>query len=216
MSAPVMPDLSGHFGRYGGRFVPEALVRALDELDAAYRTAKTDPIFQAEFGNLLKNYAGVPSLLYRAERLSAKVGAEILLKREDLNHTGAHKVRNVLGQALLTKRMGKPRVIAETGAGQHGVASATAAALLDLECVVYMGEMDTQRQALNVARMRMLGATVVPVTNGSRTLKDALNEAYARYSHDPEFLEEFRYELAHFVGRPSPVYHAKRWSELAR
>ncbi|MFC7273214.1 tryptophan synthase subunit beta [Paractinoplanes rhizophilus] len=173
----VLPDISGHFGRYGGRFVPEALVRALDELDAAYRTAKTDPIFQAEFGNLLKNYAGVPSLLYRAERLSARVGADILLKREDLNHTGAHKVRNVLGQALLAKRMGKPRVIAETGAGQHGVASATAAALLDLECVVYMGEMDTERQALNVARMRMLGATVVPVTNGSRTLKDALNEA---------------------------------------
>ena len=177
MSAPSLPDLSGHFGRYGGRFVPEALVRALDELDDAYRTAKTDPIFQAEFGNLLKNYAGVPSLLYRAERLSRAVGAEILLKREDLNHTGAHKVRNVLGQALLAKRMGKPRVIAETGAGQHGVASATAAALLDLECVVYMGEMDTERQALNVARMRMLGATVVPVTNGSRTLKDALNEA---------------------------------------
>jgi tryptophan synthase beta chain len=174
---PSLPDLSGHFGRYGGRFVPEALVRALDELDDAYRTAKTDPIFQAEFGNLLKNYAGVPSLLYRAERLSRAVDAEILLKREDLNHTGAHKVRNVLGQALLAKRMGKPRVIAETGAGQHGVASATAAALLDLECVVYMGEMDTERQALNVARMRMLGATVVPVTNGSRTLKDALNEA---------------------------------------
>jgi len=177
VSAPVLPDLSGHFGRYGGRFVPEALVGALDELDDAYRTAKTDPIFQAEFGNLLKNYAGVPSLLYRAERLSRAVGAEILLKREDLNHTGAHKVRNVLGQALLAKRMGKPRVIAETGAGQHGVASATAAALLDLECVVYMGELDTERQALNVARMRMLGATVIPVTNGSRTLKDALNEA---------------------------------------
>jgi tryptophan synthase beta chain len=177
VSAPVLPDLAGHFGRYGGRFVPEALVRALDELDDAYRTAKTDPIFQAQLGDLLKNYAGVPSLLYRAERLSRAVGAEILLKREDLNHTGAHKVRNVLGQALLAKRMGKPRVIAETGAGQHGVASATAAALLDLECVVYMGEMDTERQALNVARMRMLGATVVPVTNGSRTLKDALNEA---------------------------------------
>jgi tryptophan synthase beta chain len=177
MSAPVLPDLSGHFGVYGGRFVPEALIGALDELDAAYRSAKTDPEFQAKFQDLLVNYAGVPSLLYRAERLSAKWGAEILLKREDLNHTGAHKVRNVLGQALLAKRMGKPRVIAETGAGQHGVASATAAALLDLECVVYMGEMDTERQALNVARMRMLGATVVPVTNGSRTLKDALNEA---------------------------------------
>jgi tryptophan synthase beta chain len=177
MSAPTLPDLAGHFGRYGGRFVPEALVRALDELDAAYRSAKVDPAFQDEFRDLLRNYAGTPSLLYPARRLSAKLGAEILLKREDLNHTGAHKIRNVLGQALLAKRMGKPRVIAETGAGQHGVASATAAALLDLECVVYMGETDTQRQALNVARMRMLGATVVPVTNGSRTLKDALNEA---------------------------------------
>ncbi|MFI7597811.1 tryptophan synthase subunit beta [Actinoplanes sp. NPDC049681] len=177
MSAPPLPDLAGHFGRYGGRFVPEALVRALDELDAAYRSAKTDPVFQERFTGLLRDYAGTPSLLYRAERLSAAIGAEVLLKREDLNHTGAHKVRNVLGQALLAKRMGKPRVIAETGAGQHGVASATAAALLDLECVVYMGEMDTERQALNVARMRMLGATVVPVTNGSRTLKDALNEA---------------------------------------
>jgi tryptophan synthase beta chain len=177
VTAPSLPDLAGHFGRYGGRFVPEALIKALDELDAAYRSAKADPEFQARFQDLLLNYAGVPSLLYRATRLSEKLGAEILLKREDLNHTGAHKVRNVLGQALLAKRMGKPRVIAETGAGQHGVASATAAALLDLECVVYMGEMDTERQALNVARMRMLGATVIPVTNGSRTLKDALNEA---------------------------------------
>ncbi|GAB1690512.1 tryptophan synthase subunit beta [Krasilnikovia sp. M28-CT-15] len=172
-----LPDLAGHFGRYGGRFVPEALVKALDELDAAYRDAKTDPAFQGRFTGLLRDYAGTPSLLYRAERLSAAVGAEILLKREDLNHTGAHKVRNVLGQALLAQKMGKKRVIAETGAGQHGVASATAAALLDLDCVVYMGQVDTQRQALNVARMRMLGATVVPVTTGSRTLKDALNEA---------------------------------------
>ncbi|GLW27153.1 tryptophan synthase subunit beta [Actinoplanes regularis] len=179
MSGPAatLPDLAGHFGKYGGRFVPEALIKALDELEAAYRSAKTDPEFQATFKDLLLNYAGTPSLLYRANRLSAALGAEILLKREDLNHTGAHKVRNVLGQALLAKRMGKPRVIAETGAGQHGVASATAAALLDLECVVYMGQTDTERQALNVARMRMLGATVVPVTNGSRTLKDALNEA---------------------------------------
>ncbi|GLY01938.1 MULTISPECIES: tryptophan synthase subunit beta [Actinoplanes] len=177
MTAPSLPDLAGHFGKYGGRFVPEALVKALDELDAAYRSAKADPEFQARFQDLLLNYAGTPSLLYRATRLSEALGAEILLKREDLNHTGAHKVRNVLGQALLAKRMGKPRVIAETGAGQHGVASATAAALLDLECVVYMGETDTERQALNVARMRMLGARVIPVTNGSRTLKDALNEA---------------------------------------
>jgi tryptophan synthase beta chain len=173
----TLPDPHGHFGRYGGRFVPEALVAALDELEAAYRKATADEGFQAEFGGLLRDYAGTPSLLYRAERLSAHARARVLLKREDLNHTGAHKVRNVLGQALLTRRMGKPRVIAETGAGQHGVATATAAALLDLECVVYMGEVDTERQALNVARMRMLGATVVPVTNGSRTLKDALNEA---------------------------------------
>src|SRR4051812_49182800 len=177
MSAPALPDLAGHFGRYGGRVVPQAPVRAPHAVDAAYRTAKKDPVFQERFTGLLRDYAGVPSLLYRAERLSDRLGAEILLKREDLNHTGAHKVRNVLGQALLAKQMGKPRVIAETGAGQHGVASATAAALLDLECVVYMGQIDTERQALNVARMRMLGATVVPVANGSRTLKDALNEA---------------------------------------
>ncbi|MFS8478170.1 MAG: tryptophan synthase subunit beta [Micromonosporaceae bacterium] len=172
-----LPDAAGHFGRYGGRFVPEALVAALDELDAAYRNAMADESFQAEFAALLRDYAGAPSRLYDATRLSAEAGARILLKREDLNHTGAHKVRNVLGQALLTRRMGKPRVIAETGAGQHGVATATAAALFGLECVVYMGEEDTRRQALNVARMRLLGATVVPVATGSRTLKDAINEA---------------------------------------
>jgi tryptophan synthase beta chain len=176
-AAGLLPDATGHFGRYGGRFVPEALVAALEQLDAAYRHAMADEAFQAEFGRMLRDYAGCPSPLYRAERLSAEAGADILLKREDLNHTGAHKVRNVLGQALLTKRMGKTRVIAETGAGQHGVASATAAAYLDLECVVYMGEVDTKRQALNVARMKMLGATVIPVTTGSRTLKDAINEA---------------------------------------
>jgi tryptophan synthase beta chain len=175
--AGLLPDASGHFGRFGGRFVPEALIAALEQLDAAYRHALADEAFQAEFSRLLRDYAGTPSMLYRADRLSAEAGARILLKREDLNHTGAHKVRNVLGQALLTKRMGKPRVIAETGAGQHGVASATACALLDLECVVYMGEEDTRRQALNVARMRLLGATVVPVGTGSRTLKDAINEA---------------------------------------
>jgi tryptophan synthase beta chain len=175
--AVLLPDTRGHFGRYGGRFVPEALVAALDQLDQAYREAMADESFRAAFAALLRDYAGVPSLLYRAERLSAQAGAQVLLKREDLNHTGAHKVRNVLGQALLTKRMGKRRVIAETGAGQHGVASATAAALFDLECVVYMGEVDTERQALNVARMQMLGATVVPVRAGSRTLKDAMNEA---------------------------------------
>jgi tryptophan synthase beta chain len=176
-SSGLLPDASGHFGRYGGRFVPEALVKALDELDAAYRHAKADEGFQAELSRLSREYAGLPSLLYDATRLSEVAGARILLKREDLNHTGAHKIRNVLGQGLLASRMGKPRLIAETGAGQHGVASATAAALFGLECVVYMGEEDTRRQALNVARMRLLGATVIPVTTGSRTLKDAINEA---------------------------------------
>jgi tryptophan synthase beta chain len=176
-AAGLLPDQSGHFGTFGGRFVPEALIAALDGLDAAYRHAQADEAFQAEFGRLLRDYANTPSPLYRADRLSAHAGARVFLKREDLNHTGAHKIRNVLGQALLTKRMGKQRVIAETGAGQHGVASATACALLDLDCVVYMGEEDTRRQALNVARMRMLGATVVPVTTGSKTLKDAINEA---------------------------------------
>jgi tryptophan synthase beta chain len=171
------PDLTGHFGRYGGRFVPEALIAALDQLDVEYRKALTDEVFQAEFGRLLRDYVGCPSMLYEAPRLSAEAGARILLKREDLNHTGAHKIRNVLGQALLTRQMGKKRIIAETGAGQHGVASATAAALLDLECVVYMGEEDTRRQALNLARMELLGATVIPVKTGSRTLKDAINEA---------------------------------------
>ena len=175
--AGLVPDVTGHFGRFGGRFVPEALIAALDELDVAFRHATADEAFQAELNRLMRDYAGLPSLLYDATRLSERLGARILLKREDLNHTGAHKVRNVLGQALLTKRMGKPRVIAETGAGQHGVATATAAALFGLECVVYMGEEDTRRQSLNVARMRMLGATVVPVATGSRTLKDAMNEA---------------------------------------
>ena len=173
-----LPDGTGHFGAYGGRFVPEALVPALDELTAAYETAKTDPAFQAELTDLLRSYAGRPSPLTDARRLREHAGgARILLKREDLNHTGSHKINNVLGQALLTVRMGKPRVIAETGAGQHGVATATACALLGLECVVYMGEEDTRRQALNVARMELLGATVIPVTSGSRTLKDAINEA---------------------------------------
>ena len=169
---------AGRFGPYGGRYVPEALIAALDELAAAYEKARTDDDFQREFHRLLTEYAGRPSLLYDAHRLSAEVGARVLLKREDLNHTGAHKINNVLGQVLLAHRMGKTRVIAETGAGQHGVATATAAALFGLECVVYMGAVDTERQALNVARMRLLGATVVPVETGSRTLKDALNEAF--------------------------------------
>lgn len=172
------PDERGHFGRYGGRFVPEALVAALDELTAAYDKARHDPDFLAELDRLHRDYTGRPSPLTDAPKLGEHAGgARILLKREDLNHTGSHKINNVLGQALLTKRMGKRRVIAETGAGQHGVATATACALLDLECVVYMGEVDTRRQALNVARMRLLGATVIPVRTGSRTLKDAINEA---------------------------------------
>jgi tryptophan synthase beta chain len=174
---PTSPDLSGHFGVFGGRFVPEALVAPLDEIERSWTAAMADPVFVAEFDRLLRTYAGTPSLLYDATRLSEQVGARILLKREDLNHTGAHKIRNVLGQALLTERMGKPRVIAETGAGQHGVATATAAALFGLECTVYMGEVDTERQALNVARMQMLGSDVISVSTGSKTLKDAINEA---------------------------------------
>ena len=172
------PDEGGHFGRFGGRFVPEALIAALDELTAFYEKARVDPDFLAELDRLQRDYAGRPSPLTDASKLGQHAGgARLLLKREDLNHTGSHKINNVLGQALLAKRMGKTRVIAETGAGQHGVATATAAALLDLECVVYMGEVDTRRQALNVARMRLLGAKVVSVTIGSRTLKDAINEA---------------------------------------
>jgi tryptophan synthase beta chain len=169
---------AGHFGEYGGRFVPEALIGALNELEIAHNTAQKDPTFLAELAELHKTYTGRPSIITEAKRFSEHAGgARIFLKREDLNHTGSHKINNVLGQALLTKRMGKKRIIAETGAGQHGVASATAAALMGLDCVVYMGEEDTRRQALNVARMKLLGAQVVPVTSGSRTLKDAINEA---------------------------------------
>ena len=171
------PQPDGRFGRFGGRMMPEALMAALDELTVAWQDARHDPAFNAEFDRMLREYAGVPSRLYDATKLSELAGARILLKREDLNHTGAHKIRNVLGQALLTQRMGKHRVIAETGAGQHGVATATAAAYLGLECMVYMGEVDTERQALNVARMHLLGAEVVSVKSGSRTLKDAINEA---------------------------------------
>ena len=171
-------QIGPYFGEFGGRFVPESLVKALDELDATYQLAKVDPNFQAELAELHRTYTGRPSIITEAKRFASHAGdVRIFLKREDLNHTGSHKINNVLGQALLTKRMGKTRIIAETGAGQHGVASATAAALFGLECVVYMGEVDTQRQALNVARMQLLGATVVPVTTGSRTLKDAINEA---------------------------------------
>ncbi|ACQ80471.1 tryptophan synthase, beta subunit [Beutenbergia cavernae DSM 12333] len=171
-----------YFGAFGGRFVPEALIAALDELSTAYDKARTDPTFEAELTRLHREYTGRPSPLTEVPRFAEHVTgtpgeARIFLKREDLNHTGSHKINNVLGQALLVKRMGKTRVIAETGAGQHGVATATAAALMGLECVVYMGEEDTRRQALNVARMRILGAEVVPVTHGTRTLKDAINEA---------------------------------------
>lgn len=172
-----MNPAAGRFGDFGGRFMPEALIAPLDELSAAWDEAKLDADFQKELHTMMVEYAGVPSLLYDAERFSNVAGARILLKREDLNHTGAHKIRNVLGQVLLAKRMGKTRCIAETGAGQHGVATATACAYLGLECVVYMGELDTERQALNVARMRMLGAEVIAVTTGSRTLKDAINDA---------------------------------------
>jgi tryptophan synthase beta chain len=174
----IVPDPTGHFGPYGGRFVPEALVAAIDELSSAFLETQADPAFRAELSRLHRDYTGRPSPLTDAPKFGEHAGgARILLKREDLNHTGSHKINNVLGQALLTQRIGKKRVIAETGAGQHGVATATAAALLGLDCVVYMGEEDTRRQALNVARMRLLGAEVVPVTTGSRTLKDAINEA---------------------------------------
>ena len=174
----TVPDANGHFGIHGGRFVSETLMGALEELEALYERLSKDPDFQAEFDKDLAHYVGRPSPLYHAERLSAHCGgAQIWLKREDLNHTGAHKVNNTIGQALLAKYMGKPRVIAETGAGQHGVASATVAARLGLECKVYMGEEDVRRQALNVYRMRLLGAEVIPVTSGTRTLKDAMNEA---------------------------------------
>jgi len=173
-----VPDLAGRFGSFGGRYVPETLTRALDELAAEYAKARVDPAFQAELDDLLKNYVGRPSPLYHARRLSQECGgAQIYLKREDLNHTGAHKINNTLGQALLTIRMGKQRVIAETGAGQHGVATATACARFGLECVVYMGEEDIRRQQPNVFSMQLLGAEVRPVTSGSRTLRDAINEA---------------------------------------
>ncbi|MBM3263824.1 MAG: tryptophan synthase subunit beta [candidate division Zixibacteria bacterium] len=173
-----MPDTGGHFGKFGGRYVPETLMAALDELLAVYTEAKTDPAFQEELRYFLTEYVGRPTPLYFAERLTEQVGgAKIYLKREDLNHTGAHKINNTIGQMLLTKRMGKPRVIAETGAGQHGVATATVAARFGVECDVYMGTEDMERQSLNVFRMRLMGARVIGVEAGSRTLKDALNEA---------------------------------------
>jgi tryptophan synthase beta chain len=178
MSTSSTDTRAGHFGQFGGRYVPEALIGALDDLEAAHNAAQKDPEFLAELAHLHKTYSGRPSIITEAKRFAEHAGgARIILKREDLNHTGSHKINNVLGQALLAKRSGKKRVIAETGAGQHGVASATAAALMGLECVVYMGEEDTKRQSLNVARMKLLGAEVIPVTTGSKTLKDAINEA---------------------------------------
>ena len=178
MAEKLANQVGPYFGEFGGRFVPESLIAALDELDATYQSAKSDPGFQLELAHLQKTYTGRPSIITEAPKFAASIGdIRVFLKREDLNHTGSHKINNVLGQALLAKRMGKKRIIAETGAGQHGVASATAAALLGLDCVVYMGEVDTIRQSLNVARMKLLGAEVVAVTTGSRTLKDAINEA---------------------------------------
>ncbi|MFQ5630073.1 MAG: tryptophan synthase subunit beta, partial [bacterium] len=173
-----MPDPSGKFGQFGGKFVPEILIPAIEELEAEYRKAKDEMHFQREFKEYLKEYVGRPNPLTLADRLTAKLGgSKIYLKREDLNHTGAHKINNVLGQLLLAKRMGKKRIIAETGAGQHGVATATVAAKFGMDCIVYMGEEDIERQKLNVFRMELLGAQVVPVGSGSRTLKDAINEA---------------------------------------
>ena len=178
MAEKLANQVGPYFGEFGGRFVPESLIAALDELDATYQQARKDPDFLSELSHLQKTYTGRPSIITEAPKFAASIGdIRVFLKREDLNHTGSHKINNVLGQALLAKRMGKKRIIAETGAGQHGVASATAAALLGLECVVYMGEVDTIRQSLNVARMKLLGAEVVAVTTGSRTLKDAINEA---------------------------------------
>lgn len=171
------PSVEGRFGEFGGRFVPETLVPACIELESAFREAWNDSIFRTELNELFAQYAGRPSIVTECHNLGSQLGIRLILKREDLNHTGSHKINNVLGQALLAKRMGKKRIVAETGAGQHGVASATAAALLGLECKVYMGEKDIERQALNVFRMRLLGAEVVPATSGSKTLKDAVNEA---------------------------------------
>ncbi len=198
------PDSGGHFGPYGGRFVPEVLMAPLEELEQAYRTASADPSYQAELADLLHNYAGRPTPLYYAKRLSETLGgAKIYLKREDLLHTGAHKINHCLGQILLARRMGKKRIIAETGAGQHGVATATVCALFGIECVVYMGEEDMRRQRLNVFRMRLLGASVVPVTNGSRTLKDAISEAMRDWVTN---VESTYYLLGSVLGgHPYPV-----------
>jgi tryptophan synthase beta chain len=177
MAAMKLPDPGGRFGEFGGQYLPESLVPACQELEEAFRTAWSDDAFLTEFRDILRDYAGRPTPVTECKRLSAELGVRVLLKREDLTHTGSHKINNVIGQALLTRRMGKQRVVAETGAGQHGVATATACALFGLDCVVYMGEVDVKRQALNVFRMQLLGAEVRPVSSGSRTLKDAINEA---------------------------------------
>ena len=196
-----VPDSAGRYGDFGGRYVPETLVHALDQLQAEYEAARSDPSFQAELDDLLKNYVGRPSPLYFAKRLTEHCGgAEIWLKREDLNHTGAHKINNTIGQALLTMRMGKKRVIAETGAGQHGVATATACAHFGLDCVIYMGEEDIRRQAPNVFSMKLLGAEVRPVSSGSRTLRDAVNEAFRDWMGS---VETTNYILGSVVG-PHP------------
>jgi tryptophan synthase beta chain len=187
LSSDQLPDAKGHFGRFGGMFVPETLMQNFLELTAEYEKAKVDPAFQAELSHYLKDYVGRPTPLYFAERLTEKLGgAKIYLKREDLLHTGAHKINNAIGQILLARRLGKTRIIAETGAGQHGVATATVCARFGFECVIYMGEVDMQRQALNVARMQFLGAKVVPVTAGQRTLKEAVNEALRDWVTNPQ------------------------------
>ena len=197
-------ELGPYFGEYGGRFVPESLIAALDELEAAYNAARVDPAFQAELAHLHASYTGRPSIITEVMRFAEHAGgARVLLKREDLNHTGSHKINNVLGQALVARRLGKTRLIAETGAGQHGVATATAAALFGMDCVVYMGEVDTERQSLNVARMRLLGAEVIPVTTGSRTLKDAINDALRDWVAN---VENTHYLLGTVAGpHPFPV-----------
>ena len=208
-----MTNPNGRFGVHGGQYIPETLMNAVIELEEAYNYCKKDPAFNRELTELFNEYAGRPSRLYYAKRMTKDLGgAKIYLKREDLNHTGAHKINNVLGQALLAKKMGKPRLIAETGAGQHGVASATAAALLDMECVVFMGEEDTIRQALNVYRMRLLGATVVPVTSGTATLKDAVSEAMREWTSR---IADTHYCLGSVMG-PHPFPTIVRQSSPAR
>jgi tryptophan synthase beta chain len=200
MKIEAVPDAEGRFGEFGGKYVPEALMGALDELEREWETARSDDSFNSEFRSLLKEVVGRPTPLYEAERFSRRVGTRVLLKREDLAHTGAHKINNTLGQLLLARRMGKSRIIAETGAGQHGVATATAAAYFGLPCVVYMGAVDVKRQHLNVVRMKMLGADVIPVESGSATLKDAINEALRDWVTN---VEDTHYVIGSVVG-PHP------------